>query len=178
MKACTIIEKLTDLFCIFGFPSYLRSDQGCSFMSDELKSWLHSLGIPTSTTLRYNRQGNRQVERLNHTLWQTVSLALHIKKLPQSHWEYVLPDVLHSIRSLLCTTTNCTPHEHMSLHTKKSLNSVSLPSWVEPKPVFFKCHCRNKSDLLVEEAELLEANPQYAHVRLEDGTEITVSLRT
>ena len=31
--------------------------------------------------------------------------------------------------------------------------------------------------LLVEEVELFEANPHYAHVRLEDGREITVSLR-
>ena len=41
-----------------------------------------------------------------------------------------------------------------------------------------KNHNRNdKSDLLLEEAELLEANPQYAYVRLEDGREILVSLR-
>ena len=32
-------------------------------------------------------------------------------------------------------------------------------------------------DLLVEEAELIEANPYYAHVRLGDGKEISVSLR-
>ena len=29
----------------------------------------------------------------------------------------------------------------------------------------------------ISEAELLEANPHYAHVRLEDGREITVSLQ-
>ena len=41
-----------------------------------------------------------------------------------------------------------------------------------------KNHNRNdKSDLLLEEAELLEANPQYAYVSLEDGREIPVSLR-
>ena len=40
-----------------------------------------------------------------------------------------------------------------------------------------KKHNRNyKSDLLVEEAKLLKANPQYAYVRLEDGREIPVSL--
>ena len=33
------------------------------------------------------------------------------------------------------------------------------------------------SDLLVEEAELLEANSQYAYIRLEDGREIPVSLQ-
>ena len=44
--------------------------------------------------------------------------------------------------------------------------------------IYVKNHNRNgKSDLLVEETELLEANPKYAYVRLEDGREIPVSLR-
>ena len=91
---------------------------------------------------------------------------------------HVLPIVLHSIRLLLCTATNCTPHERMSCHDRKSFNGVSLPSWLKPGPIYVKNHNRNaKSDLLVEEAELLEANPQYAYVRLEDGREIPVSLR-
>ena len=177
MKASTVIEKLTDLFSMFGFPGYLHSDQGSNFMSYEFKSWLHNLGIPTSRSSRYNPRGNGQVERLNRTLWQTILLALRTKKLPQTHWEYVLPDVLHSIRSLLCTATNCTPHERMFLHSRKSFNGVSLPAWVKPGPVYVKSHTRSKNGLLVEEAELLEANPQYAHVRLDDGREIPVSLR-
>ena len=41
-----------------------------------------------------------------------------------------------------------------------------------------KKHVRNsKYDPLVDEAVLIEANPQYAHVRLEDGRETTLSLR-
>ena len=74
MKACTVIEKLTDLFSMFGFPGYLHSDQETCFMSYELKSWLYNMGIPTSKSTRYNSQGNGQVERLNRTIWQTVQL--------------------------------------------------------------------------------------------------------
>ena len=65
----------------------------------------------------------------------------------------------------------------MFLHTRKTFNGVSLPSWVKPGPVYIKRYIRNKNDLLVEEAELIEANPHYAHVRLENGREISVSLR-
>ena len=69
---------------------------------------------------------------------------------------HVLPIVLHSIRLLLCT-----PHERMFCHDRKSFNGVSLPSWLKPGPIYVKNHNRNaKSNLLVEEAELLEANPQ------------------
>ena len=92
-------------------------------------------------------------------------LALRSKKLPLTHWEYVLTDVLHSMRSLLCTAINCTPHERMFSHSRKSFNGVSLPSWVKPGPICVKCHVRNKND------------PHYAHVKLNDGREINVSLR-
>ena len=177
MKTSTVIKKLTDLLCVSGFPSYIHSDQGSNFMSYEFKSWLHSKGIPTSRTTRYNPRGNGQVERYNGIIWKTVLLALRSKQLPPTHWEYVLEEALHSIRSLLCTATNCTPHERMFCHTRKLFSGVALPSWIKPGPVYVKRHNRNKYDLLVEEAELLEANPHYAHVRLEDGREITVSLR-
>ena len=45
-----------------------------------------------------------------------------------------------------------------------------------PGPVLLKCFTRNsKYDLLVEEVELLEANPRYAHVRFPNGSEDTVA---
>ena len=110
-------------------------------------------------------------------VWQTVLLALRTKKLPLTYWEYVLQHALHSIRCLLCTAINCTFHERMLFHTRKSFNSVSLPSWIKPGPVFVQRHNRNKNDILVEEAELIEANPRYAHVMLRYGREITVLLR-
>ena len=65
----------------------------------------------------------------------------------------------------------------MLLHTQKSFNGVLLPSWVKPGPVYVKCHVRNKNDPQVEEAELTKANPHYAHVKLNDGRKINVSLR-
>ncbi|GFY43687.1 hypothetical protein TNIN_402571 [Trichonephila inaurata madagascariensis] len=35
----------------------------------------------------------------------------------------------------------------------------------------------NKYELIVQEVELIEANPDYAHVKLGDGSETTVSIR-
>ena len=149
-------------------------------MSFELKSWLHNLSVPTSRTNRYNPAGNGQVERCNRTIWQAVLLTLRSKKFPPTHWEYVLTDVTYFI---LCDVfyvplpINCTPHERMFLHTRKSFNGVSLPSWVKPGPVYLKCHVRNENDPSVEAAELIEANTHYAHIRLNDGREINVLSR-
>ena len=72
LKSSTTIEKLTDLFCMFGLPSYVHTDQRTNFMSCEFKSWLHSLGVPTSRTTRYNPRVNGQVECYNGIVWKTI----------------------------------------------------------------------------------------------------------
>ena len=179
MTSATVINCLIQVFAIFGMPQYIHSDRGAAFMSNELKTFLHEKGIVTSRTTPYNPRGNGQVERLNGTLWKTVTLALKSRKHEISQWELVLQDSLHCVRSLLCTQTNATPHERMFSHRRRSTSGNSLPSWLlSPGPVYLKRHVRaSKYDPLVDEVELLEANTHYAHVRMPDGRETTVSLR-
>ena len=162
---------------MFGMPSYVHSDRGTSFMSSELRSFLHSKGIATSRTTSYNPEGNGQVERLNGTLWKAITLALKTRSLPVNCWKEVLPDCLHSIRSLLCTATNSTPHERMFSFERRSTTGPSIPSWLSsPGPVLLKRHVRaSKYEPLVENVELIEANPSYAHIRYSNGQEDTES---
>lgn len=92
-------------------------------------------------------------------------------------WECILPDALHSIRSLRCTATNTTPHKRMFGFARRSSHGLSIPSWLN-HPVLKKRHVRqSKYDPLVNEVELIEANPNYAHIRYPNGKEDTVSLR-
>ena len=130
MVTPTVIKCLVQLFSLFGLPGYVHSDRGPSLISEELKSFLHSRGIATSRTSSYNPQGNGQVERYNGIIWKSVSLALESRGLPQSNWELVLPDALHSVRSLLCTATNCTPHERLFSYQRRSSSGHSVPSWL------------------------------------------------
>ena len=106
-------------------------------------------------------------------------MALNTKNIPVSSWEQVLPEALHSIRSLLCTSTNCTPHERLFAYQRRATAGNAVPTWLaSPGPVYVKCHARqSKYDPLVEEAELIEANPEYAFVRFNNCCESTVSLR-
>ena len=47
-----------------------------------------------------------------------------------------------------------------------------------PGPVLLKCHVSSsKTNPLVEEVELLQTNPLYAHVHYPDGWETTVSVK-
>ena len=179
VTTATVIKCLIQLFSVFGMPGFIHSDRGPSLISEELKAFLNSRGVATSRTSSYNPRGNGQVERYNGIVWKTLSLALDSRGLSQSCWEQVLPDALHSIRSLLCTATNCTPHERLFSYQRRSSSGHSVPSWLScADRAYLRKHVRqSKFDPLVEEVEVLHSNPQYVHVRLPSGTESTVSIR-
>ncbi|XP_055862342.1 uncharacterized protein LOC106074444 [Biomphalaria glabrata] len=179
MSSATVIKCLNELFALFGLPSYVHTDRGTSFMSAEVQKYLNERGVATSRTTAYNPRGNGQIEKLNSTLWKAITLALHSQDLSTSQWELVLQDALHSIRSLLCTATNKTPHERLFGYYRRSTSGTSLPTWLtSPGPVLLKRNNRSsKYDPLTEEVELVNSNPQYALIKTSTGREETVSLR-
>ena len=124
----TVIDNLCQLFSIFGLPGYIHSDRGLSFMSSELKTYLTGKGVATSRTTPYNPECNGQVERYNGIIWKSVQLAAATRGTDIQNWEALLPDALHSIRSLLCTSTNETPHERMFGYERRTTNGVALPT--------------------------------------------------
>ena len=179
VSAHSVITSLTSLFSMFGMPAYIHSDRGTSFLSSDVQSFLREKGVATSRSTPYNPSGNGQVERYNSIVWKNITLALKSKNLPVQHWQFVLSDALHSIRSLLCTSTNETPHERFFQFSRRSTVGSSIPTWLtKPGPVLLKRHVRNlKTDPLVGEVDLLEANSHYAHVRFPDGRETTVATK-
>ena len=72
-----------------------------------------------------------------------------------------------------------TPHERMLNFQRRSSTGHAVPTWLsQPGPVLLKRHvCQSKFEPLVDQAHLLEANPQYAHIRFPYERESTVSLR-
>ena len=119
------------------------------------------LEVATSHTTPYHPEDNSQCERYSETIWRAINLAMEDKNLSKGLWESVLPDVLHSIWSLLCTATNCTHHERTFTHI--SATRMSLPSWLlSLGKVFLRRHVRGKFDPLVKPVELVETNPLYA----------------
>ncbi|XP_042229058.1 LOW QUALITY PROTEIN: uncharacterized protein LOC121871043 [Homarus americanus] len=165
----TVIKCLCSLFSIFGMAAYIHSNRGVLFLSGELEHFLAQRGVASSRTTAYNPQVNRQVERYNGIIWRTVTLALKSRKLPTTHWEDVLVDALHYIRSLLSTATNTTLHEWMFGYQQRSASGRAIPTWLTTqKTVYLKLQVRySKYDPLVDEVELLDVNPQYASVRFQ-----------
>ena len=55
---------------------------------------------------------------------------------------------------------------------RRSMLGKSLSSWLLQKgPVLLGKFVRNKDKLLVDEVDLLDVNPTFAHMRLPDGRE-------
>ena len=90
----------------------------------------------------FNPEGNGQAERCNGVIWKAVTMSLKSKNLPLKNWQDVLPDVLHSVHSLLCTATNETPRERFFGFSRRSSAGASIPTWLAtPGPVNIKRHC-------------------------------------
>ena len=159
-------------------PQYVHPDNAKSFSSGSLKEFLMKRGIASSKSTPYHPTGNFQVERYIGVIWKSVRLALKSYNLPLSCWENVLQNALHSVRSLLNTTTNATPHELFFSFTRRSSSGTSLPAWLSvPGPVMLRKFVRQrKNDDLVDEVELINANRSYANIRYSDGRETSVSI--
>ena len=179
LLATTVKRCLIELFSVFGESNYVHSDRGRQFISENLKSFLLAHGIGSSHSASYNPRGNGQCERYNGIIWKSIQLALKSKGLKQTQWESVLPEALHSIRSLLCTATNETPHDRLFGFPRRNSADNSLPSWLlERGKVLLRRHVRkSKYDDLCDVVDLIDTNPTYARVRLDNCYEKTVSLR-
>ena len=89
-----------------------------------------------------------------------------------------IPEVLHSLLSLLCTATNEVPHDRFLKFPRLSMFGTNAPIWMtEPGPLHVRKHVRDKYNPVVEEMDFLNANPNYAVVRSPEGREVNVSAK-
>ena len=111
METSTVIKCLNSSFVLCDTAGYVYSDRGPSLMFEELHTYLLSRSITSSHSAPYNPRANGQVERFMQTVGISMPLLLKMHNLPTSEWEQVMPEALHSKRSLINTTTNETSHQ-------------------------------------------------------------------
>ena len=105
---------------------YVHSDCGAAFMAIDFRNYLVKRGIAASRSTPYHPTGNYQVEQTDKTIWKTVQLMVCDQQIPVERWQNVLPDALYAVRSLLCTSTNSTPHERFFGFERRSIQGKSL----------------------------------------------------
>ena len=72
MTAKTVILKCEEVFTRFGYPNFLVSDNGPTFVSNEFKEYLKIHGIYHKLTAPYNPATNGQAERFIQVLKQSL----------------------------------------------------------------------------------------------------------
>lgn len=163
ISSTTVIKCLESLFSVFGPPKYLHSDRGTSFVSSEVKSYLFSKGIASSHSTPYHPVGNSQCERYVGIVWKTITLEIDQLKIGINQWDTVLDRSLHSIRSLISTATNATPHERLFSFARSQFVTNHFTFEVD-KFMYLKKFVRNKSEPLVERVEVVNRNPNYTEI--------------
>ena len=109
MTAATVVRCLTqEIFCRFGTPDQLHTDQGTQFTSELLQSVANTLGIQTTTTPAYNPKSN-PVERFHRDL--EAGLIALCNDQP-SIWPEHLPMVLYAAR---CTPSRASGYSPFAL---------------------------------------------------------------
>ena len=104
--SATVMKCLYKRFVLCGTPSYVHSDRGSSYLPKEIKEYFSKRGICTSKNSPYHHIGNGQSKRYDGIIWKGVPMALRTQNLSETKWGIVLPNVLHSIRSVLSTATS------------------------------------------------------------------------
>ena len=86
----------TKIFCYFGLPEELHSDQEAQFESKLLEELCLLWNIEKTRTTPYHPQGNGVVERNNRGLGDPLR-ALLLRRGP-TEWDLLLPHILRAFR--------------------------------------------------------------------------------
>ncbi|CAK1601992.1 unnamed protein product [Parnassius mnemosyne] len=85
-EASTVADKLVhEVFCRFGVPLEIHSDQGRNFDSQIFQETCQVMGTHKTRTTYYHPQSNGMVERFNQTEVPSKSCGKPATKLGQAH---------------------------------------------------------------------------------------------
>lgn len=106
-----VAKKLWDhVFCVYGFPERIHSDQGANFESELLAELLKFSGVSKSHTTAYHPMGNGGTERFNRTLGNMLrSLPLREK----NKWPQQIQSLTFAYNATVHETTGFAPFQLM-----------------------------------------------------------------
>lgn len=129
-SASTTAEHLvSEMFCRFGVPEELHSDQGRNFEAKVFGEVCRRLGIKKTRTTPLHPQSDGLVERFNRTLATQLAILTSCR---QRDWDQHLPLVLWAYRTAVQESTKCTPAVLMFGHELRT--PVDLVFGPPPEP--------------------------------------------
>lgn len=120
-----IINKLENIFSLFGYPGKVRMDNGPPFSGNDFKKYLKLYNIKAKHITPYYPQANGVVERFMRVIKKTIRTASYGNK----NWVKELNRMLLNYRTATHMVTGQTPS---SLLFNRSINN-NLPFIDQPK---------------------------------------------
>jgi hypothetical protein len=118
-----------DVFCRYGIPSELITDQGTQMTCASMKSFCKGLGVKQRFTTPYHPQTDGLVERMNRSLLNTLRTCV---AEDQSDWDLLIQPSLFSYRTSRHATTGVSPSEALQGRTLRLPIDVQLQTSVSP----------------------------------------------
>nr|GEV35406.1 reverse transcriptase domain-containing protein [Tanacetum cinerariifolium] len=95
-----------NIFCRFGLPEEIISDNGKQFQDDPFKDWCEKLCIRQHFAFVKHPQTNGLMERANHSLGEGIKARLDTRS---KNWMEELPHVLWAHRTMIKSSNEDTP---------------------------------------------------------------------
>ena len=131
--AANITRKLRKLFCRYGAPEAIVTDNGPQFRKNPVfKALMKEFGVHHRKVTPYHPEANGEVERFNRTLKKTIQAAI----ADHQNWRTVLENFLLAYRTTPHATTGVAPAELMFGRViKDKLPNYSLDTRKNPVKV-------------------------------------------
>lgn len=103
----SIVEFLRDeVFCVYGVPEHIQSDNGVQFTSKEFGALMSEFGVTHTRSALYSPQSNAS-ERVNRSILASIRSYISDK---HTDWDKHLNDIASSLRNSIHASINYSPH--------------------------------------------------------------------
>ena len=105
-KSDTIVQQLVNVFCDFGIPKIVQSDNGTEFVNDKMKRFKRAAGFDHRLVTPYHPRANGAAE---NTVKTTMNVLEKNIQGNINEWDKFLPSVQLSINNKVSKRTNTPP---------------------------------------------------------------------
>jgi len=128
-QAVTIAQQLFRIFCDFGFPKVIQSDNGTEFVNRVIKKMVNIVSIDHRLITPYHPRANSVAERYVQTTVQAIQKQVQGTK---KDWDLYVPAVQFAVNTKIAAIHGSTP---FSLMFGRQINSFQDHSRTLSKPL-------------------------------------------